>query len=460
MRTLAALSAALCAAVVASCPDAGAGATPLTSQLVASGLVQPLYITHVPGDRDRLFIVEKPGRIRIVENGALLPTPFLDITSIVNATTLEWGLLGLEFHPDYATNGLFYVHYSGAGGDCYIARFQVSAGDPDVADASSRQTILFLDQPSANHRGGWLGFGPDGYLYISFGDGGGQQDPFNRAQNLALLQGKILRVDVNSDDFPAEADRNYAIPADNPFAMGGGAPEIWAYGLRNPWRCSFDRETGDLWIGDVGQFQREEIDFQPAGEPGGRNYGWRCTEGTFCTGLTGCTCNGPTLTPPIYEYNHTVGVSITGGYVYRGCAMPDMRGTYFFAEYQLSRIFSFRYENGAVIDFQDRTAELDPVGALDVRFVATFGEDADGELYMVDYNAGEVFKIVPNGVPAQECPCPGDLNGDMVVNFGDLNILLDNYNETGANVPGDLDGSGTVDFADLNLLLGLYNVVC
>ena len=446
---------------IVACGPAMGGGTPLTTERVASGLIQPAMVTHAPGDSTRLFILEKPGRIKILQGGVVLGTPFLDMTSIVNSSTLEWGLLGMCFDPNYDTNGFFYVNYSDTTGDSVIARFQVS-GNPNVANFASRTTVLFLDQPNANHRGGWLAFGVDGYLYASFGDGGGQNDPSNRAQNLTLLQGKILRIDPSGDDFPADPNKNYRIPPTNPFsgAVGGVAREIWAYGLRNPWRCSFDRETHDLWIGDVGQFQREEIDFQPASSIGGENYGWRCTEGTFCTGLSGCTCNGPTLVPPIHEYNHSVGVSVTGGYVYRGCAIPDLQGTYFFAEYQISKIFSLRYSGGVVTELTDRTVELDPPGALNLITVAGMGEDADGELYFCDYNGGEVYKLVPNGVPAQECPCFGDLDGDQVVGFGDLNLLLGSYGQTGAGLIGDLDEDGDVDFADLNLLLGLYGEVC
>ncbi|MFN0244177.1 MAG: PQQ-dependent sugar dehydrogenase [Planctomycetota bacterium] len=377
---------------------------PVASQLVANGFTQPLYVTHAPGDSTRLFVVEKAGRIKIIQGGSVLGTPFLDMSSLVNSSTLEWGLLGLCFDSSYATNGFFYVNYnSGPGGDTNIARFTVTA-NPNVADFGSRQTILFLAQPNVNHRGGWLAFGNDGYLYDSQGDGGGQNDPSNRAQNLALLQGKILRLDVSGDDFPADPNKNYKIPPTNPFVgVAGAAPEIWAYGLRNPWRCSFDRQTFDLWVADVGQNQREELNFQAASSSGGQNYGWRCTEGTFCTGLSGCTCNGPTLTPPIHEYNHAVGLSITGGYVYRGSAIAGLQGTYFFAEFQFSKLFSLRYDGVTASELTDRTAQLDPAGALTLGTPAAFGEDADGELYICDYNGGELYKIVPVSTPTAYC---------------------------------------------------------
>jgi glucose/arabinose dehydrogenase len=369
---------------------------PLTTTLVVNGLASPLFVTHAPGDPTRLFVVEKAGRIRIVQSGTLLPTPFLDLSSLVNSTTLEWGLLGMCFDPGYATNGYFYVNYnSGGGGDTNIARFQVTA-DPNVASLASRTTILFLAQPSPNHRGGWLGFGPDGYLYDSQGDGGGQNDPSNRAQNLALLQGKLLRLDVSGDDFPADPNKNYRIPPTNPFVgQAGVAPEIFAYGLRNPWRCSFDRLTHDLWIADVGQNAREEVDVLPAGTSG-QNFGWRCMEGTLCTGMTGCTCFAPSLTPPVHEYTHSFGVSITGGHVYRGSAIAGLQGTYFFADWASGRVWTLRWNGSTVSELTERTAELDPPGTLTLGSIAGFGEDAGGELYVCDLSGGELFKIVPD----------------------------------------------------------------
>lgn len=407
---------------------AWAGGTPLTSLQVASGLTQPLALAGAPGDPNRLYVAERTGRIRIInlQNNTVLATSFLDISALVRTDWLEWGLLGLCFDPDYANNGYFYVHYSDLpSANCVIARYTRMAGNPDQADPASRTVVLYLVQPNQNHRGGWLGFDPTGFLRITFGDGGGQNDPSNRAQNTNDLHGKILRVDPTGDDFPADPNKNYRIPPDNPFITNPSVlDEIWDYGLRNPWRASFDRATGDFWIGDVGQNQREEIDFEPAGFLGGRNYGWRCTEGTFCTGLSGCTCNGPTLTPPIFEYNHAVGLSITGGYVYRGCAIPDLVGTYFYADYQFNKIFSLRYNGVAVSEQQERTAELDPAGPLNVQGVAAFGEDADGEIYMCDYNGGEVFKIVPNGVPPEPCVLLGDMNCDGIVSISDIGAFV------------------------------------
>ncbi|MFO0838489.1 MAG: PQQ-dependent sugar dehydrogenase [Phycisphaerae bacterium] len=463
-------------------------ATPLTTVLVADGLVRPIYVTHAPGDYSRIFIIEKQGFIRIVRNGALLPTPFLDIDSIVGGGTddeSEQGLLGLAFHPDYANNGVFYVYNTNNAGNVELASYHVSA-NPDLADAASRSLILSVQKPYPNHNAGWIDFGPDGYLYVAIGDGGFMNDPGNRAQTIVnMFLGKILRLDpdgpdnipgdADDDEFPANASRNYAIPPANPFVNQTGDDEIWAYGLRNPWRCSFDRQTGDLWIADVGQSQVEEIDFQAAGSPGGANYGWRCTEGTRCTGLTGCTCNGPTLTPPIHTYLHTVGCAIVGGYVYQGCAIADLRGTYFFGDFCANAIWSFNYDGVAISNFTDRSAELAPGGGFTISSITSFGEDAFGELY-VCCQPGQVFKIVPatsvdcnvNGVPdgcditagvsadvnrngvPDECECLGDLNGDNQVNESDLGLLLASWS---AGAGGDVNADGQTDESDLGILL-------
>jgi len=363
-------------------------------QFVTSGLTQPTFITHAPGDATRMFITEKAGRIKILQGTSILPTPFLDIASSVSSSQLEFGLLGLCFDPDYTTNGFFYVNYIELGtGNSIIARFTVTA-NPNVADPASRFPILKLIQPSGNHRAGWLDFGADGYLYVPFGDGGPENDPNNHAQDPAILQGKIVRIDVTGDDFPADANNNYRIPPTNPFVgQPGFAPEIFALGLRNPFRCSFDRLTHDLYIGDVGQGAREEISFLGAGTSG-QNFGWRCTEGNFCPGNTGCTCMAPTLTPPIHDYTHSLGASVTGGHVYRGTAIAGLQGTYFFGDWGSSRVWSFRYSGGVVSEYTDRTAQLAPPTGQTINFVVSFGEDLNGELYVLDYGGGEVFKIV------------------------------------------------------------------
>jgi len=374
-------------------------AVPLASVRVVSGLARPIFVTHAPADTARVFVIEKQGRIRILKNNALLPAAFLDIDPIVGGGTSDFseqGLLGLAFDPGYASNGYFYVDYTDSIGSIVIARYHVSA-DPDVADPASALILMTVPHPTnTNHNGGWIAFGSDGYLYIATGDGGSGNDPPGNAQNTAVLLGKMLRIDPSGDDFPADPSRNYKIPPANPFAAPGntGADEIWDYGLRNPWRNSFDRLTGDLWIADVGQSAREEVDFEPAGSGGGRNYGWRCMEGFSCTGLTGCTCGSAALTPPILDYDHSFGCAVTGGYVYRGAAIPDLQGTYLYADYCSARVWSFLY-SGSITGFTERTSELAPGFGLSIGSIASFGEDTAGEFYICDQSDGEVYRIVP-----------------------------------------------------------------
>ncbi|MEW6249385.1 MAG: PQQ-dependent sugar dehydrogenase [Planctomycetota bacterium] len=418
-------------------------------------LVRPLFLTALPGDTARLFILEQRdgniGRIRIFDRGAgaLKATPFLALSPV--GTQSEQGLLGLAFHPAYATNGYFYVYYTDPTNTIHVVRYTVS-GNPDLADPNSAYRLLQIPHPTyGNHNGGWMAFGPDGYLYIGTGDGGSGYDPSNNAQSRQARLGKLLRIDVNGDDFPADPNRNYAIPPTNPLVNDpNAAHEIWHLGLRNPWRCSFDRETGDLYIGDVGQANWEEVDFQPANSPGGLNFGWRCMEGQHCTGLTGCTCNSPELTLPIHEYAHVNNqCSITGGYVYRGYEICDLRGTYFFADYCADRIWSFRYDGVNLTEFQERTAELNAGGGI-----TSFGEDAEGELYIV-CSDGEIWKIVPGaGVPPR-----GDMNRDGQVNFDDINPFVLGLTDPAGyeaqyGVPpvtlGDLNCDGAFDFEDIN----------
>ncbi len=393
---------AACAFVAAS-----SGGTPPTTIRIANGLNKPLFVTHAPNDFQRIFIVEQCGKIRILRNGQLLTPAFLDVDtiSLCPGGRGEAGLLGLAFHPDYAANGRFFINYVNNSGNIVIAGYTVSS-NPDIAN-STATTILTISHPAyTNHYGGWMAFGPDGYLYIATGDGGWQfvttPDPANNAQDVTdQLLGKILRIDVDADDFTGEPNRNYAIPPDNPFVDAVGDDEIWAYGLRNPWRCTFDADTGDLYIADVGHSDWEEIDFQNAGSPGGRNYGWKCMEGTHCTTYGGCTCSSPALTLPIHEYGHVgdppTGCSITGGEVYRGCAIPELFGMYFYADYCTNEIWSFRY-NGAVVDLLQRTADFVPPDPLEIHSISSFGKDAAGELYICDLGGGEVFKIIP-GAP-------------------------------------------------------------
>jgi glucose/arabinose dehydrogenase len=364
--------------------------TPLTTIRVASGLSRPLFAGSPPGDYKRIFIVEEnSGKIKIWKAGEVLATPFLDIrTKISNSG--ERGLLGLAFHPNYANNGTFFVFYTRAGDNAdVLARYQVTA-DPNVADPNSETVLFAISDPYENHNGGMLAFSPhDGYLYIGTGDGGSGNDPGNRAQDGSQMLGKMLRIDVDNGN-------PYSSPPSNPF-FGPGDPldEIWAIGMRNPWRWSFDRLTGDLYIADVGQDAREEIDFQSVNSTGGENYGWRCMEGLRCTGLSGCTCNDASLTLPIHDYTHSDGCSVIGGYVYRGNAIPDLQGTYFFADYCSNHIWSFRYDGTTMTEFTDRSAELAPGGGLNITSIVSFGEDAFGEMYICDSSGGELFKIVP-----------------------------------------------------------------
>ncbi len=291
--------------------------------VVASGLDQPIGLANAGDGSGRLFILEKRGVIVIFQNGALLPQPFLDISGQVNSRGSEQGLLGIAFHPQYKDNGFFYLNYINLSGNTVIARYKVSS-DPNRADPGSEKVLLTVRQPFPNHNGGEMAFGPDGYLYIGLGDGGSEGDPLRTAQNLDTLLGKILRIDVDHGD-------PYAIPPDNPFAKGGGKPEIWAYGLRNPWRFSFDPITGDLYIGDVGQDRWEEIDYIQAGSPGGENFGWSYREGLHA--YQGTPPAGVKFVDPVFEYSHDQGCAEIGGEVYRGAQMPAWDGVYLLGDY-------------------------------------------------------------------------------------------------------------------------------
>src|SRR5438270_6817237 len=343
---------------------------------VISGLSEPTSIVNA-GD-SRLFIAQQTGRIAIYDGTRVLPQPFLDVSSLISTNGEERGLLGLAFSPHYRDDGSFYIDYTNTAGDTVVARYHVSASDPNVADRASAQVILTVAQPYPNHNGGELQFGPDGYLYIAMGDGGSGGDPENRAQTLSTLLGKILRIDV------ANAV-TYRIPPTNPFAnRAGAAPEIWAWGVRNPWRFSFDRLTGDLWIADVGQDNYEEVDFQPASSTGGENYGWHRMEGFHCYNPS-TNCNDGTLTLPVLEYSHADGsCSITGGYRYRGALFPRLYGTYFYGDFCTGKIW------GATASGSGFTSRL----LLDTTMqITTFGEDVNGELYVDNYATGTVYAI-------------------------------------------------------------------
>ncbi|HVE69959.1 MAG TPA: PQQ-dependent sugar dehydrogenase [Thermoanaerobaculia bacterium] len=361
------LAAVLFLAVSAS----AAGPNVVFERLSTPVLASPVSITHA-GD-SRLFITLQIGQIVIWDGTRILPDPFLDIRSLVSSGG-ERGLLSVAFHPQYAQNGFFYVNYTNPQGDTIVERYRVSA-NPNRADTTPAKRLLFIDQPYPNHNGGQLQFGPDGYLYIGMGDGGSAGDPENRAQNRSTLLGKMLRIDVNGDP--------YAIPPSNPYASGGGGlPEIWASGMRNPWRFTFDRASGDLWIADVGQGSWEEVNLQPATSIGGENYGWDVLEGTRCFGATNCTRTG--FIAPVIEYNHSAGAcSVTGGYVYRGTRSPRLEGMYIYGDYCNGRIWGARNLGSGW------TSTL----LADTTFqISTFGEDVTGEMYVADHG-GAIYRI-------------------------------------------------------------------
>jgi hypothetical protein len=371
------LMTALPALLLVSCHGGGQGASappPATSIVltqVAAGFTSPVAITNAGDGSGRLFVVEQGGAVRIVRNGAVEPRPFLNISSQVTAGG-EQGLLGLAFPSGFSTRQSFYINYINRNGigNTVIARIAVG-GDPDLADPFSRQELLTIVQPFANHNGGQLAFGLDGFLYVGSGDGGSGGDPQGNGQNTASLLGKILRLDVLSGAFP------YAVPAGNPFNT-----EVWAYGLRNPWRFSFDRQSGDLFLADVGQAEREEINFQPAGSGAGANYGWNTMEGSLCFLTPSCSSAGLVL--PVAEYDHSSGdCSVTGGYMYRGGA-ASLRGTYLYGDFCSGRIWGLRH-NG--IAWENRLL-LDST-----LLISTFGEDESGDLHVADYATGVIYRI-------------------------------------------------------------------
>lgn len=342
---------------------------------VLDGLAQPVALAHA--DDNRLFVVERGGTIRIVQAGALLPDPFLDIAAHVGSRNTEQGLLGLAFHPHFRQNGFFYIDYTDVRGNTVIARYHAEPGGT-TADPNSEHVLLRVQQPYPNHNGGQLAFGPDGMLYIGLGDGGSQGDPNGNGQSLDTLLAKVLRIDVDAGD-------PYGIPADNPFAHGGGRPEIWAYGLRNPWRFTFDRLSGDLYIGDVGQDAWEEIDFQPAGSPGGANYGWNLREGLHAYRRDSTAG----LIDPVAEYGHDQGCAVIGGAVIRAPSLPSWQGTYLFGDYCSGRIWGLTNSDG---HWQTRLLFETPY------HITSFGEDQAGEVYLAEFG-GSLLHLQPASQP-------------------------------------------------------------
>jgi len=402
--------------------------------LVATEIIalasSPTSLAQPPEDCERLFFTERVGLIHIIENGEVLPDPFLDITSLVNSQNPERALAAMAFHPEYQSNGYFFVTYTDLDSDAVLARFSVSEEDPYTSDVSSQLILFTLEQPCAPHNVGWLAFGPDGYLYLGSGDGGGCTGG-QFAQDTSSLLGKILRLDVDVDSFPNDPDLNYGIPPDNPFVFTGGREEIWAVGLRNPWRCSFDRVTNDLWIADVGKSDREEVNFQPAASSGGENYGWNCMQGSLCESpADGCTCNQPGLTHSVIEYDHNVGCAVIGGFVYRGAAIPELQGRYIYTDLCAGTVWAYEPGSG-------ETDEI--LTGLGLTF--SFGEDLEGELYVLSSTV--IRKIIRL--------CPWDLDGDDLVGINDFLALLAAWG-TDPGGPPDFDGDGVVgigDFLDL-----------
>jgi len=439
-------AAAASSAALAGTPEA------FTTVRVAQTLAFPVGAYAAPDDYTRMYVLEKPGRIRVVntKTGVVSPTPFLDINPLViggSTVNDERGLLGLAFHPDWQNNRTFFVNYTNNSGATVVARYTASSAD--LADPPSAQTVITYAQPFTNHNGGWIGFGPDGYLYIASGDGGSGGDPGNRSQDITNQKlGKILRLDV-------DGGTPYAIPPTNPFVGITGDDEIWAYGVRNPWRCSFDRETGDFYIADVGQGAREEVNFQRTISPGGENYGWRCREGRQNYNFTG-SCSQQTFTEPKLDYTRNLGISITGGYVYRGCAISGLDGTYFFADYGSNQIWTVP-GSAAVIptdSFTNVTSDLVPQNGGVITRITAFGEDNRGELWIVDQGSGtsgELYKIVPL-VPNN---AEFDLDCDGTVGFSDLLALLAQYGPCDGCI-SDFDGNHEVDFNDILALLAAW----
>lgn len=373
---------ALCAGVAAT------AGTAIDAVLVSDDFTVPLFVTAPPLDVARLFVVERAGYVRILDlaTGAPKPTPFLDISSLTT-TAGERGFFSMAFDPAYAVNGRFYVSYTDTSGDLVLARYEVDAGDPDLADPSTREELLVIPHPgAANHNGGQLQFGGDGYLYWGMGDGGASAN----AQSDASMLGKMLRLDVDHDAAPF-----VTVPPTNPgYVDGTGAIEyVWAKGLRNPWRFSFDRETGDLYIGDVGGSYREEISFAPGTSVGGENYGWRIFEGNRCN-ESSCPDPPTGFTMPVHDYPHPGGCAVMGGYAYRGCAMPDMAGTYFFSDLCGGFIRTFEVVGGTAVNFTDRTSDARPPG-YSFMGARSWGEDARGEIYIMN-GSNQIFRIVPD----------------------------------------------------------------
>lgn len=437
LKTSLVLAAAACVGVAGSIASAGALGN-LTRETFATGLSRPTHMVPHPTVADTFVVVEQGGTIRILQNGTITGT-FLTVP--VGSSSGERGLFSIAFDPDFENTGRFWVNHTNAGGSTVLARYTVDAGNPLVGNAASRAEILTIAQPFSNHNGGCIAFGPDGFLYIGMGDGGSAGDPGNRAQTPTTLLGKMLRIDVN-------VPGTYVVPSDNPFLLANNPPittalpEIWAFGVRNPWKFTFDdfgfTATGGMLMADVGQNAWEEINFEPAGQ-GGTNWGWRIREGAnpFNSSLPAAYLP---LTDPIFQYNHSLGASISGGYVYRGATMCSFIGRYFYADFVSGRIWSFELtDTGTATDNVDHSTALYPAGRT---AISGFGRDTNGELYILEYSLGRISRIVSDDVPPA-----GDINQDGTTNFNDLNIVLTGF------------GDG-FDFGDLNTVLSGFGQSC
>ncbi|MBE9182013.1 PQQ-dependent sugar dehydrogenase [Oculatella sp. LEGE 06141] len=375
---------------------------------VANNLTNPVHITNAKDGSDRLFVVEQGGAIRIIQNGQPLATPFLNIANRISSSG-EQGLLSVAFPPGYASKRYFYVNYTDRNGDTVIARYRLSS-NPNIANPNSEEVILTIPQPASNHNGGQLAFGADGFLYIGMGDGGGAGDPQNFAQNPTSLLGKLLRIDVESGAVP------YTIPASNPFTQVNDPgdrirDEIWASGLRNPWRFSFDRQTGDLYLGDVGQRSVEEINVQPATSSGGENYGWRVLEGSRRFADPNTDTSG--FTPPVAEYDRSQGSSVTGGVVYRGTAAPNLQGVYLYGDFVNGRVWGLR-RNGN--QWENALLDDTPYG------ISSFGEDEAGNVYLADYFNGTIYAINDRS-PIRPASLTGTPDNDIITGTSGNNRL-------------------------------------
>ncbi|MGD1914724.1 MAG: PQQ-dependent sugar dehydrogenase [Phycisphaerales bacterium] len=453
----------------------------VATEVFLTGLNQPTALVHAPGDFGRVFITEKRGVIRVVRDGELLPTPFLNIDPLISSFG-ERGLLGIAFSPEYDSDGWFFVHYTNNGGDTVIARYSVSDTNPDIADPSSAQILLTEDQPFTNHNGGWIDFSPnDNYLYISLGDGGSGGDPRGFGQRQDTFLGKVLRIDVLG---PSSPGLEYGIPDDNPFIGTGAREEIWAYGLRNAWRNDFDPVTGDLYIADVGQDAREEVNFQPGDSFGGENYGWKCREGDICfSSLTPCpdACDPSPFVEPILAYRHTAAgeCSITGGQVYRGCSIDGLGGTYFYTDLCTNQVWSFRVVDGEVTEFTERTSQFSGISTI-----ISFGRDAYNEMYVLS-QGGTILKVMPvggivdcdgdgasdaceiaagaesdingDGIP-DSCQCLADLDGDGDLSLFDF-LAFQNLLHS-ADLAADFDGDGELTLFDFLAFQNLFDAGC